>query len=563
MHAPALSPSRRMSDLERMSNGVADIIVIGGGVNGAGIALDAATRGLSVGLVEQRDLASGTSSRSSKLIHGGLRYLEQLNFSLVREALREQTLLMERLAPHLIRAVPFMYPLTRPVWERGYVGAGVALYDTIAGPRKLPRHRHLSRARALAVAPALRHASVVGAIQYWDARVDDARHTMELARTAASYGAAVATSVRVTDFLREDGKVVGVRVTDRERREERLLRAKHVINATGVWIDDVQAMLVGGRPQVRPSKGIHVVVPRSRIASKSGLILRTRSSVLFVIPWGDYWLLGTTDSEWRFSREHPAASRADIDYLLGHVNSVLRVPLTSRDVYGVYAGLRPLVDGGGSVTTKLSREHSVTRPYPGLTTVSGGKYTTYRVVAADAVDSAVAELGGFVPPSATDRIPLLGALGFDALWNSRDRIAKEAGMATRVVEHLLRRYGSLTSEVLDLIADSPELGAPISGSHPYLKAEAVYAASHEGSLHLDDVLTRRTRLSIEAPDRGVASAKVVAPLVGEVLGWDDEQIAYEVSCYEARVSAELQSQNMLDDQAADLARASVPDVRGP
>jgi glycerol-3-phosphate dehydrogenase len=557
----ALSPTRRTADLQRLKSSTFDIVVIGGGVTGAGIALDAATRGLDVALVEQRDLAAGTSSRSSKLIHGGLRYLEQLNFGLVREALRERGLLLQELAPHLVRPVSFVYPLRHHGWERAYVGAGVTLYDTIGGAGHLPRHQHLSRRAALEMVPSLRRDALVGAVRYWDAQVDDARHTMELARTAAAYGATVLTSTRVIDLLREGERVVGTRVRDQESGEEIDVRGRQVINATGVWADNIQELAGRGRIRVRASKGIHLVVPKDRIHSDSGLILRTETSVLFVVPWGRHWLIGTTDTDWELGLSHPAASARDIQYLLDRVNVVLRTPLTHEDVEGVYAGLRPLLHGESEATSKLSREHAVGQTVAGLITVAGGKYTTYRVMARDAVDAAARNLPQRVPPSVTDRTPLLGADGFHALWNRRRRLAEESGLHVTRVEHLLGRYGSMTPEVLDLLADRPELGERIKGADTYLKVEALYAASHEAALHLDDLLTRRTRISIETFDRGAEAAHDVAPLMGEVLGWSDEDVARELEHYLARVEAELESQRMPDDRTADAARLGARDVR--
>ena len=556
-----LSPRRRSDDLARMATEVFDLVVIGGGVTGAGIALDAATRGLSVALVEKRDWAAGTSSRSSKLIHGGLRYLEKLDFGLVREALHERSLLLHRLAPHLVRPVPFLYPLTHAGWERWYVGAGVMLYDTLGGAKHLPRHRHLTRTHALRVAPALRHDALVGAVQYWDAQVDDARHTMNIVRTAAHYGAAVATSARVNGLLREGERVVGAVVRDLETGQDLQVRGRQVVNATGVWANEVQSMAGRGRIRVRPSKGIHLVVPRDRVHSDSGIVLRTEKSVLFVIPWGRHWMIGTTDTDWDLGLSHPAASRADIEYLLNKVNGVLRTPLTHEDVEGVFAGLRPLLYGESEATSKLSREHAVGQSVAGLVTVAGGKYTTYRVMAEDAVDAAARNLDQRVSPSITERIPLLGAEGYQALWNQRRQLADEAGLHVARVEHLLRRYGTQVTELLDLVADRRDLGEPLPGADDYLKVEARYAASHEGALHLDDTLARRTRVSVESWDRGVASAETVADLMGEVLDWDDETRKREIEHYLARVEAERDSQRMPDDRTADAARMGAPDVR--
>src|SRR3954447_14475560 len=435
-----------------------DVVVIGAGATGAGCALDAATRGLSVALVEKRDFAAGTSSRSSKLVHGGLRYLEQGHLGLVREALRERGLLLNLLAPHLVRPVAFLYPLTEH-WERAYIGAGMALYHTLGGHEGVPRHRHLPRGAALRLARAFKRESLVGAIQYYDAQVDDARHTLTVARTAARYGAAPAFNARVVGFLREGERVTGVRVRDEQAGAELDVRARVVVNATGVWTDDVQS-LAGerGKFQVRASKGIHLVVPRDRLQLDTGLILRTERSVLFVIPWGRHWIVGTTDTEWALDKTHPAASRTDIDYLLEHINAVLSQPLTREDVEGVYAGLRPLLTGESESTSQLSREHTVAAPTPGLVAVAGGKYTTYRVMARDAIDAVARGLDRSVPASVTHVTPLLGADGFQALWNQRDRLARESGVHIARIEHLLRRYGTRTQDLLDEVARDPDLG---------------------------------------------------------------------------------------------------------
>jgi glycerol-3-phosphate dehydrogenase len=563
--ATPLSARARERAITRLGSGEElDVLVIGGGVVGAGSALDAVTRGLSTGLVEQRDFASGTSSRSSKLIHGGLRYLEMLDFSLVREALTERGLLLTRLAPHLVRPVPFLYPLTHRVWERAYVGSGIALYDAMAmgsgNGAGLPRHRHLTRRQALRLMPSLRPSALTGGVQYFDAQVDDARHTMELARTAAHYGAHVANRVAAVGFLRQGERVTGVRAVDKLTDREFEVSARQLVNATGVWTDDTQAM-VGERGQfhVRASKGIHLVVPRDRIHSATGLILRTETSVLFLIPWFRHWIIGTTDTDWKLDKAHPAATRADIDYLLDHVNRVLATPLSHEDVEGVYAGLRPLLAGESDSTSKLSREHVVAHSAPGLVVVAGGKYTTYRVMAKDAVDEAAQALPGRTPESTTDTVPLLGGVGYHAVWNQRETLAESAGLHVARVEHLLRRYGTLTHELLALMAEQPELREPLPGMEDYLKAEVVYAASHEGALHLTDVLTRRTRISIEAWDRGISAAPEAAALMAPVLGWDEARTKEEVEIYLGRVEAERVSQTMPDDASADEARRRGPD----
>ncbi|MGO4384313.1 glycerol-3-phosphate dehydrogenase/oxidase [Specibacter sp. RAF43] len=542
-----------------------DILIVGGGVVGAGAALDAVTRGLTVGLVEANDWAAGTSSRSSKLIHGGLRYLEMLDFALVQEALQERGLLIQRIAPHLVRPVPFLYPLTRRFFERPYVGAGILLYDTLGltsgNSRGVPLHKHLSRRGTLRAAPSLKDDAMIGSIRYYDAQVDDARLVATLIRTAASYGAHTVNQTQVIDFLREGERVVGARVRNRESGEEFEIRAKQVINATGVWTDETQAMVTDrGQLKVRASKGIHLVVPRDRFQSTVGLILRTEKSVLFVIPWGRHWIIGTTDTDWKLDKAHPAASSQDIDYVLEHVNKVLKRPLTREDVEGVYAGLRPLLAGENDSTAKLSREHVVAHPVPGLVVVAGGKFTTYRVMGKDAVDEATRALDEKVPPSCTETIPLLGANGYKAAWNRRNRMAEDSGIHVARVEHLLNRYGSLAQEVLDLMIATPALADPLPGADDYLGAEVVYSATHEGALHLNDVLTRRTRISIEAWDRGVSAAPVAAALMGDVLGWSETQKENEVANYLARVEAERLSQQQPDDESADAARLGAPGI---
>jgi glycerol-3-phosphate dehydrogenase len=574
----ALGPDARAGALADLAATTADepldVLVIGGGIVGTGSALDAVSRGLSVGLLEQRDLASGTSSRSSKLVHGGLRYLEMFDFGLVREALEERGLLLTRLAPHLVRPVPFLYPLHRTV-ERPYVGAGLALYDVLAMVGKyemgLPKHKHLFRKQVARMAPDLRTDELSGAVRYYDCQVDDARLVVTLARTAAHHGALVATRTRVSGFLREGSRVVGVRATDLETGTDLEVRARVVVNAAGVWTDDVESLL-GGTPSldVEASKGIHLVVPRDRIRSECGFITKTERSVLFVIPWGRHWIIGTTDTAWNLDLAHPAASRTDIEYLLGHVNKLLKVPLDHDDVEGVYAGLRPLLAGkagrgvgsggeGEVATTKVSREHTVVGPVPGLVLIAGGKLTTYRVMARDAVDLAVRGWPG-VAPSQTERVPLLGADGFLTRTNQRVALSRRSGLEVGQIDHLLGRFGGMIDELLALVAARPELAGPLPGTEDYLSAEVVYAVTHEGARHLDDVLARRTRISIETFDRGTVAVTAAADLMAGELGWDPARRDAEVDHYLRRVEAERQSQEKLTDQEADEARVSAPDI---
>jgi glycerol-3-phosphate dehydrogenase len=560
--ASFLGPAQRASAWERLGAERFDVVVIGGGVVGSGCALDAATRGLKVALVEARDLASGTSSRSSKMFHGGLRYLEQLEFGLVREALYERELSLTTLAPHLVKPLPFLYPLTKRWWERPYVAAGMFLYDRLGGAKSVPPQKHLTRAGALRLCPGLKRSSLIGGIRYYDTVVDDARHTMTVARTAAHYGAVVRSSTQVIALLREGDRVTGVRVRDSEDGAITEVHGHVVVNATGVWTDEIQALSKQrGRFQIRASKGVHIVVPRDRIVSDVAIILRTEKSVMFVIPWGSHWIIGTTDTDWDLDLAHPAATKADIDYILGTVNTVLATPLTHADIDGVYAGLRPLLAGESDETSKLSREHAVAVPAPGLVSIAGGKYTTYRVMAADAIDTAAQYIPARVAPSITKKVRLLGADGYFALINQAEHVGELAGLHPYRVRHLLDRYGSLISEVLALAADRRDLLNPITAAPVYLKVEAAYAATAEGALHLEDILARRMRISIEYPHRGVDCAREVANVVAPILGWTDEEVDREVETYTARVEAEILSQTQPDDASADALRASAPEAR--
>jgi glycerol-3-phosphate dehydrogenase len=553
----------RKRQLRQLATQTFDVLVVGGGVTGCGIALDAVSRGLSVALVEKRDFAAGTSSRSSKLIHGGLRYLEHLDLRLVREALHERRLLVETLAPHLVHPTQFLLPLEHGLKDRAYLGAGLLLYDALAGARSaLPRHRHLSHSACLKAVPSLRDDALTGGIRYYDAQVDDARFAVTLAGTAFAYGAVCISAVEVTSFLHDGPRLAGAHLKDLERGDEFDARARVIINATGVWTTELERLAGVESPlPVRPSKGVHIVVPKDRIDSDLALILPTEKSVLFVLPWSDHWIIGTTDTDYEFGLDHPAASRADIDYLLGHVNAVLRTPLTTEDITAVYAGLRPLVAEGHGETAAISREHLVRRSAPGLVSIAGGKYTTYRIMARDAVDVAARDLPFDVPPSRTEHMPLIGAYGA-AQAESRARLHPAAeAVSPEQIRHLIGRYGTLALVVMDMVGAEASLAEPLSGAPTYLAAEVRYAVLYEAALHVDDVLTRRTHIAFEAPDRGREAVEHIARLMAPALGWDQAMIDREVAHYRARLDAESAAQAMLDDAGADAARAPVRDVR--
>lgn len=543
-----LDPEGRRSALSAASAEQYDLAVVGGGVTGVGVALDAASRGLSVVLFDAGDLAGGTSSRSGKTAHGGLRYLEQLNFGLVAGALHERDLMIRTLAPHLVAPEPFLVPLTRH-WERAYIGAGVALYDLMAfvgrtgGPGGVPHHRHLSRRRALHESPGLSPDPLTGAIQYFDGRMDDARYALAVARTAATYGARLIPHARVTDVQVGGDRVSGVRVRDELSGDETDVQASTVVNAAGVWAADVQAMAGAATFEVTPSKGVHLLVERDAFDSTTGILARADDSVIILRKWYGRWLLGTTDTAYLGDRRSPTVEHDDVEYLLRNVNRYLARPLRRSDVLGAFAGLRPLLSAvrgtsptNAATTSALSRDHAVIEEPAGLVTIVGGKYTTYRVMARDAVDAAARVLGASLPPTPTARLPLFGAAGWRVVSNQLTGLAGQYGVDEVHLRRMVHRYGDELPEVLAPVATDPTLGRPVPGAAGYLGVEFRHAVTHEGALTLSDVLVRRTRVSIEQPDGGLSSAPAVAALVAPILGWDERRRQREVDAYREQLT---------------------------
>ncbi len=600
MKPQPMNPATRAAALDAFQATTAekplDVLVIGGGVVGAAAAFDAATRGLSVGLVEARDLSQGTSSRSSKLIHGGLRYLQMLDFKLVAEALRERNLLLTKTAPHLVRPLPFVFPFEKRIFDRAFIGSGVSLYDSlsfgssalhsglrsaITSSGRVPFHRHLTRKGLQERFPALDKEKFLGALEYSDAQVDDARLVLSLARSAHSLGAHIATRTEVVDYLHtsedagEEGMppVGGVVVLDRETGERIEVHAQQTIMAAGVWTGHQQQLAYGQQPgedgpalRVLASKGIHITVPRERIPAQDhvGVITQTEKSVLFIIPMGHYWSIGTTDTAWHEPVDAAAPNAADIDYVLDHVNAVLESDLTTEDVIGTWAGLRPLlqpVDADAASSSKVSREHTVMRLAPGLSAVAGGKLTTYRPMAEDAVDFAIAE--SFKDrDSLTESLPLIGGQGFGEWVERSSQVAADYGWSQDTVDRLLGRYGSLLGELLALIDEDSSLGSEVSGGAGYLRAEYVYAARFEGAYHLEDFLERRTRLFHEVADRGLGAMDEVVDLVAEDLGWDTERVDYEKRAYTSYVEAHRAAeQTRTDAEAAEALSRALPAVQ--
>lgn len=541
-----------------------DVVIIGGGSVGAGAAVDAATRGLKVAVVETRDFAAGTSSRSSKMFHGGLRYLAMFDFRLVAESLRERELNMSTLAPHLVKPLRFIFPLTHRMWERVMMFGGFTLYDLMGGAKTVPMQKHLTRRSVLKRNPGLREDAVVGGVRYYDTQVDDARHTMMVLRTAAEYGAVVRPSTQVTGLDKVNGRVVSARLRDTDTGAETTIRGSVFINATGVWNDEIEKMAgTKGKFSVHASKGVHIVVPKDVLEADSALTFVTEKSVLFVMPWGDYWIIGTTDTDWAktLSKPDPAPTRADIDYILTEVNKRVRRPIVHSDIVGVYSGLRPLLEGSSDSTTNLSRNHAVARNVPGLVSVAGGKYTTYRVIGKDAVDLALQDVPKKVSESITDQTPILGADGYHALSNQVPALAARHWLTEKQIEHLLGRYGSLYEEVLAPAAEDKDLLAPLPAAEGYLKAEALYAVTHEGALHLEDVLGRRLRVSMEYAHRGLDSAEAVADLIAPVLGWDEAAKKKEIETFRGRIEAELAAEKALTDEDANTIVTEAADSR--
>ncbi len=525
----------RRADLAALASEAWDVVVVGGGVTGAGILLDAVSRGLRAALIEQSDIAAGTSSRSSRLIHGGLRYLEQFHVGLVREALAERARLLD-LAPHLVSLRPLVFPLYGPrVVTRAFYGAGIAFYDALGSARQGGVSRHLGVNATLELAPPLRRAGLRGSIVYHDGMEDDARYALAVARTAAGLGGVPVTRVRADGLVLEGGRARGLVARDLLGEVDLRIRATHVIDATGVWAASSASPFGGAR--MVPSRGSHILVPRDRIPVKHGLTLRVPGKVAFLVPWPEFWVIGTTDVPYEGAPDHPSASRAEVDRLLEIVNETLDVNLTVDDIVGTYAGLRPLVgEPGSGGTVKVSREHKVTVDRTGLVRIGGGKYTTYRIMARDAVDAALGPEAK-TRPSATESLPLVGAASRGLLSGLADRIARDHDLTADQASRLTQRHGTEAMAVVEL-GRRRDLLRPLVPGRPFLEAEVAWAAQREMALSLDDVLARRFRLAMELRDRGASVASRVADLLGDELGWDAARRAREVETYLTGARAE-------------------------
>jgi glycerol-3-phosphate dehydrogenase len=534
---PLASPlARRAADLARLADERWDLLVVGGGIVGAGALLDAVSRGLKVALVEQDDIASGTSSRSSRLIHGGLRYLQQGRVGLVREALAERARLL-RLAPHLVRLEAFLFPIygprgiTRAVYEIGLTG-----YDLLGSSRSAGRHRHLGVADALTYAPSLARRNLRGGLLYHDAMEDDARYTLAVVRTALARaggegGSAVAlTRVRARGPLREANRVTGATVEDVLTGATFDVHAASVLDATGAWGALPDRPFGAGSFEVLPARGSHLVIERDRIPVRGGMTLRMPGRTAFLVPWPRHWIVGTTDAPYRGPLDHVPAGTGEVDEILGTLNAALDLAITREDIVGTYAGLRPLIAPSGAASTvRVSREHRVAVEAPGLVRISGGKFTTYRVMAADAIDAVLGDAARG-RRSRTSNLPIHGAAARTDLDALAVRLAASDRIGAEEVLSLVDRHGTEAPDVLALARDR-DLLRPLVAGHPFLEGEVAWAAQRELAMSLDDLLARRLRLAPVLRDRGESIAPRVAAIAGEVLGWDTDRQSGEVERY--------------------------------
>jgi glycerol-3-phosphate dehydrogenase len=539
----------RAADLADAADGGVDVLVVGMGATGAGVALDAASRGLRVAVIDKGDLASGTSSKSSKLVHGGLRYLENYEFGLVREGVQERQLLM-RLAPHLVRPMDFLYPVWPDTAKRRLLGIGLTTYDVFAfaalGIRSgdLRRHERISADEAVELAPALQQSDLAYAYRYGDCATDDARLVLSVVLAARRFGALAIPYAEATALLKDaDGRVTGAVVSDRVDGGTAEIRARHVVNATGVWVDMLQGLEEPGRPAVvQPSKGVHVVVPRERLPLIDASILLPSKQgdgrSMFAIPWGRQTILGTTDTPYDGSVEELALTAPDLEYVLAAGNAVFRGSLTAADVLGAWAGVRPLIREPGTTSmSDISRRHTLVEGSGGLLTITGGKLTTYRRMAKDVVDRIV-DRDGRKARCRTDEISLTGTRSYAELLAETTGTAAALGLDAEVAASLVRQSGESASDVLSLVAADHDLGRRLSPSAPHIVAEIVQAARREGAVTLDDVFSRRFRLSLRARDAGLPAAAEAARLLAVETGRDDAWAAREVRSYAEAVRRE-------------------------
>ncbi|MCS7284033.1 MAG: glycerol-3-phosphate dehydrogenase/oxidase [Anaerolineae bacterium] len=531
--ARPFSVAVREENLDRLAQETFDVLVIGGGITGVAIARDAAMRGFRTALVEKGDFAVGTSSRSTRLVHGGIRYLEYREFRLVFDACTERRILRQ-IAPRLVRPLAFLFPLYAgqrpPAWK---LRLGLLLYDALSLFRNVQMHRWLSPQEAARREPLIGGRGLLGAGRYYDAQVDDARLTLAMARAAHLHGAVVANYAPVVGLIKAGGRIVGAQVVDARTGREIEVRARIVVNATGVWTDRIRALDdPQARPMLRPTKGIHLLIPRDRLYTRHALIFTSPRDGrhMFVIPWKDFAFIGTTDTDYEGDLDNPAADRSDVEYLLESVNHLVPgARITESDIISTWAGLRPLIAAPGHPSA-VSRTHVIVESPSGLLTITGGKLTTARRMAeelTDWVQRRLAEQGIYARSGCRTREPLEGA--------QIEAVEMEVP-DDRVARHLTETYGGDARWILGYLEENPALGEPIVPGLPYLLAEALYAIGHEMALTLSDVLIRRTHVIYEARDGGLSRARTVAGVMAPRLGWDEAEIERQLADYAAQVA---------------------------
>ncbi len=561
----ALSSSTRTHNLSLLGSSTFDVLVIGGGITGAGVALDAAARGYKVALVEKGDFASSTSSKSTKLIHGGIRYLPNFDFALVHEALIERGLLLQN-APFLVQPVAFVlpiydhdrHPVGIPFTTPKGIGLGMILdiglwlYDLLAGRRNLHRHHRLSRAQVIQEAPALVTAGLKSGYVYYDAQTHDARLTLTLLRTAAQYGVTIANYAEVTSFLMEHGKVCGAQICDMIDHQEISIRARYIVNATGVYAEQVET-LTGAPPQVKvePSKGVHLVFSREALKLGNSAIVLPETDdkrILFIVPWESRAIFGTTDTG-TGDLDHPVSTSEDILYLLHHLNRYLSQPLTTADIISTYSGYRPLVLPAkpDQSTAKLSRTHTVLQSPSGLVTIVGGKLTTYRRMAQDTVD-VLSRRDGSKPVHPTAHLPLQGSAGWATQQQEVVRRGRELGLAGDIIEHLAKNYGTETLAILQIVSNDPSLATRLVPDLPYIQAEVLYGCRQEMAMTPYDIIARRTSITLEDRQRGLGVVDQVAALMAQELHWTSDQQKAMAHDYRVAIQQQMaaEEQDQLD-----------------
>jgi len=533
-----------------------DVLVIGGGITGAGVALDAVARGYKVALVEKADFASGTSSKSTKLVHGGIRYLPNFDFGLVHEALVERGLLLQN-APFLVQPVAFVLPIYKgdrhpvgmPFTTPGGIGLGqllnigLTMYDTMAGRRNIQWHQHLKREDVLKLAPALVADGLKDGFTYYDGQTNDARLTLALIRTAAQRGATITNYSELTSFIKEDGKVCGAVICDKLNNQEITVQARHIVNATGVYAEQLETM-TGVEPQVsiEPSKGVHLVLSREDLKLGNTAIVLPETEdkrILFIVPWESRAIYGTTDTG-QGDLDHPVTTHEEIAYLLKYLNRYLSVNLTEKDIVSTYAGYRPLVkprNANGS-TAKLSRTHAIIQSPTGMVSIVGGKLTTYRRMAQDTVD-VLSKRDGMKLVHPTEALPLQGSEGWTSVQPDIDSKGSALGLAQDITQHLSNNYGTEAQTVLEMAAQDASLATRLVDDLPYIKAEVLYAVRNEMAMTPDDVLARRTSITLEDRKRGLGIVNEVAAVMAQELGWSAEHQQSMIAAFNDKIERQL------------------------